>query len=54
MHDVVRAQLAIFEPEDCFQKLRNIKDLKDAKYLGDQYRNNDRNMIMKIVVNAVN
>lgn len=53
-HDVARAQLAIPEPEDCFQRLRNIEDLKDAKYSGDQYRNNGRNMIIKAVVNTIN
>lgn len=35
-HDVARAQSAIPEPEDHFQRLRNIEDLKNARYSGDQ------------------
>lgn len=53
-HDVARAQSAIPEPEDHFQRLRNIEDLKNARYSGYQYRHNDRNLIMRAAVNAVN
>lgn len=53
-HDVPRAQSAIPEPEDHFQIVGNIEELKNARYSGDHYRNNGRNMMMSAAVNAVN
>lgn len=53
-HDAQKAQSTIPEPEDRFERLGNIEELKNARYSGDQYRNNGRNMMMRAVVNAVN
>lgn len=54
MHDIVRAQPVMLEMEDHFQRLKNIKDLKNSRYLGDKYKNSGRNMIIRVAVNAVN
>lgn len=42
------------ELEDHFQKLTDIDELKNTRFSGDQYRNNDRNLMMKAAVDAVN